>query len=88
MSIYSITFLHFVKLKYKKRHLYILYIVYIFSSIMSEILELLKERMLFGQCTDEKELSSLLENENLTFYVGIDPTYRSCHATHCIEIFM
>ena len=28
---------------------------------MSEILELLKERMLFGQCTDEKELSSLLE---------------------------
>ena len=86
MSIYSITFLHFVKLKYKKRHLYILYIVYIFSSIMSEILELLKERMLFGQCTDEKELSSLLENENLTFYVGIDPTFKSLHIGHVMPL--
>ena len=63
-----------------------MYIVYIFLIIMSKILELLKSRLLFGQCTDENALSSLLENESLNFYVGIDPTFKSLHIGHVMPL--
>lgn len=63
-----------------------MHIGYIFFSIMSKVLELLKERMLFGQCTDEKALISLLENEKVSFYVGIDPTFKSLHIGHVIPL--
>ena len=53
---------------------------------MSNVLEFLKSRLLFGQCTDEKTLSSLLENENLSFYVGIDPTFKSLHIGHVMPL--
>ncbi len=70
----------------KNSHLYILHIAYIFLSIMNKILELLKSRLLFGQCTDENALSSLLDSECLRFYVGIDPTYKSLHIGHVMPL--
>lgn len=70
----------------KNSHLYILHIAYIFLSIMNKILELLKSRLLFGQCTDENALSSLLDSECLHFYVGIDPTYKSLHIGHVMPL--
>ena len=53
---------------------------------MSHVLELLKTRLLFGQCTDEKSLSSLLDGEKLSFYVGIDPTFKSLHIGHVMPL--
>jgi len=53
---------------------------------MNHVLELLKTRLLFGQCTDEKSLSSLLDGEKLSFYVGIDPTFRSLHIGHVMPL--
>ncbi|MGP1521026.1 MAG: tyrosine--tRNA ligase [Treponema sp.] len=53
---------------------------------MSKVLELLKERLLFGQCSDEKVFSSLLESEKLSFYVGIDPTFKSLHIGHVMPL--
>ena len=53
---------------------------------MNKILELLKSRLLFGQCTDESALSSLLDSECLRFYVGIDPTYKSLHIGHVMPL--
>ena len=70
----------------KNSHLYILHIAYIFLSIMNKILELLKSRLLFEQCTDETALSSLLDSECLRFYVGIDPTYKSLHIGHVMPL--
>ena len=53
---------------------------------MNKILELLKSRLLFEQCTDETALSSLLDSECLRFYVGIDPTYKSLHIGHVMPL--
>lgn len=53
---------------------------------MNKILGLLKTRLLFGQCTDEKALSSLLETEKLNFYVGFDPTFKSLHIGHVMPL--
>ena len=53
---------------------------------MNHVLELLKTRLLFGQCTDEKSLSSLLDGEKLSFYVGIDPTFKSLHIGHVMPL--
>ena len=53
---------------------------------MNQILELLKSRLLFGQCTDEKVLTSLLDSGRLSFYVGIDPTFKSLHIGHVMPL--
>ena len=53
---------------------------------MNKMLELLKSRLLFGQCTDEKALSALLDGEQLSFYVGIDPTFKSLHIGHVMPL--
>ena len=53
---------------------------------MNKMLELLKSRLLFGQCTDEKALSALLDGEQLNFYVGIDPTFKSLHIGHVMPL--
>ena len=53
---------------------------------MNKMLELLKSRLLFGQCTDEKALSVLLDGEQLNFYVGIDPTFKSLHIGHVMPL--
>ena len=53
---------------------------------MDKTIELLRERHLFGQCTDIDRLSSLMGKESVTFYVGIDPTFKSLHIGHVLPL--
>ena len=53
---------------------------------MNETIKLLKERQLFGQCTDELTLDKLMSDEKVTFYVGIDPTFKSLHIGHVLPL--
>ncbi len=53
---------------------------------MNSTIELLKKRNLFGQCTDENALSTLMNSESVKFYVGIDPTFRSLHIGHVLPL--
>lgn len=53
---------------------------------MRETIKLLKERGLFGQCTDEASLDELMRGGAVTFYVGIDPTFKSLHIGHVLPL--
>ncbi len=53
---------------------------------MNETIKLLKERQLFGQCTDEVALDKLMKEGAVTFYVGIDPTFKSLHIGHVLPL--
>ena len=45
----------------------------------------LKERGLLYQCTDEEALKKLLESGNpISLYEGTDPTMDSLHIGHCV----
>lgn len=48
----------------------------------------LKNRNLINQTTDESELSSLLDNESITFYIGFDPTAPSLHLGNLLQILV
>lgn len=48
------------------------------------IYEMLKERGLIYQSTDEEKLKELLNNTNCPIYTGTDPTADSLHIGHCI----
>jgi len=54
---------------------------------MNSILETLKTRGFFKQCTDADALSKLMDNEPVTFYVGCDPTGSSLHIGHMVPFF-
>ncbi|MDR2964656.1 MAG: tyrosine--tRNA ligase [Treponema sp.] len=54
---------------------------------MNLILETLKTRGFFKQCTDADALSKLMDNEPVTFYVGCDPTGSSLHIGHMVPFF-
>jgi len=41
---------------------------------MNNALTILKERGFIQQCTDFEELSKLMDEGPVTFYVGVDPT--------------
>ena len=49
----------------------------------------LKQRGFIYQSTNDKELEKRLNNERLTFYMGIDPTAESLHVGHlfCLRMF-
>ncbi|WP_103679861.1 tyrosine--tRNA ligase [Alkalispirochaeta sphaeroplastigenens] len=47
----------------------------------------LKERGFFAQCTDEEALGELLDRQQVTFYVGVDPTGSSLHAGHLVPLY-
>ena len=53
---------------------------------MGSVYDLLKERGFIAQCTYEDDLKKKLESEQLTFYVGFDPTADSLHIGHYIPI--
>lgn len=53
---------------------------------MANVLDLLKERGFIKQITYEDELYKLLDKEQVTFYVGFDPTADSLHIGHYIPI--
>ncbi|MDR0496054.1 MAG: tyrosine--tRNA ligase [Treponema sp.] len=54
---------------------------------MNEVLENLKLRGFFAQCSDVEGLSRLMGEEPVTFYIGIDPTGSSAHIGHMVPFF-
>jgi tyrosyl-tRNA synthetase len=54
---------------------------------MNKALETLRERGFFQQCTDVEGLSTLMDTEAVTFYVGCDPTGKSLHIGHMVPFF-
>lgn len=47
----------------------------------------LKERGFVNQCSDEEGLAKLLDQEQVTFYIGFDPTASSLHVGHMVQLF-
>ena len=58
------------------------------SLLAQNVLDTLKERGYVAQCTNEKELRELLEKEQVTFYIGFDPTADSLHAGHFLALMV
>ena len=52
------------------------------------VFEVLKERGYLAQVTHEDEVKNLLENKNVTFYIGFDPTADSLHVGHFIQLMV
>lgn len=50
------------------------------------VYDILKERGFIAQCTNEEALRQLLDNKQVTFYVGFDPTADSLHAGHFVAL--
>ena len=53
---------------------------------MNKFLKEFKDRGYFYQCTNEKELSYLLENEKIKAYIGFDCTAESLHVGSLLQI--
>lgn len=53
---------------------------------MDNVLDILKERGFFQQCTDEEGLRKLLSEESVVFYSGFDPTADSLHVGHLMPV--
>ncbi len=47
----------------------------------------LRERGFVSQCSDEQGLAGLLDGEQVTFYIGFDPTASSLHVGHLVQLF-
>jgi len=47
----------------------------------------LKERGFVSQCSDEEGLTKFLDQEQVTFYIGFDPTASSLHVGHMVQLF-
>ena len=47
----------------------------------------LKERGFVSHCSDEEGLAKLIDQEQVTFYIGFDPTASSLHAGHMVQLF-
>ncbi len=50
-------------------------------------LDVLQERGFIKQCTDIESLRSRMDQEPITFYIGVDPTGRSLHIGHMVPFF-
>lgn len=55
---------------------------------MAHVLDILKERGLLKQITFEEDLYELLEKENVSFYIGFDPTADSLHVGHYVAMMV
>ena len=53
---------------------------------MNKFLKEFKDRGFFYQCTNEDELSKLLDNEKITGYIGFDCTAESLHVGSLLQI--
>lgn len=53
---------------------------------MSNVFETLQERGFVQQCTSEENISRLLSENQITYYVGFDPTADSLHAGSLVPI--
>ncbi len=55
---------------------------------MENVFDVLKERGMIEQCTNEEEIRKLLGSESVTFYIGFDPTADSLHVGDFIQIMV
>ena len=55
---------------------------------MENVFDVLKDRGMIEQCTNEEEIRKLLGSESVTFYIGFDPTADSLHVGHFIQIMV
>ncbi len=53
---------------------------------MIDYIQLFKDRHLFNQCTNEKELNTLLNKKKITFYIGFDATADALHAGSLVQL--
>ena len=53
---------------------------------MTSVWDTLKERGFVSQCSNEEGLKKLLDTEQVTFYIGFDPTARSLHIGNLLQI--
>lgn len=53
---------------------------------MFDYIQLFKDRHLFNQCTNEKELNELLNKKKITFYIGFDATADALHAGSLVQL--
>ena len=53
---------------------------------MNKFLEEFKDRGLFYQCTNEEELSKLLDKQKINGYIGFDCTAESLHVESLLQI--
>ena len=53
---------------------------------MNKFLKEFKERGYFYQCTDEKELSEFMNNNDVSAYIGFDSTAPSLHVGSLMQI--
>ncbi len=56
--------------------------------MQQNVYDVLTERGYIEQCTHEEEIKQLLANEQVTFYIGFDPTADSLHIGHFIQIMV
>ncbi|MCL2007674.1 MAG: tyrosine--tRNA ligase [Treponema sp.] len=54
---------------------------------MNSVLQTLKTRGFFAQCSSPEGLSRLMDEGPVTFYIGIDPTGASAHIGHMVPFF-
>ena len=52
---------------------------------MKNVIDLLNERNYIEQITHPQELKEYLENNKVSFYIGIDPTADSLHVGHFVS---
>ncbi len=52
------------------------------------VFEVLKERGFIEQCTDEAKIKELLQNEEVRFYIGFDPTADCLHVGHFMQVII
>ena len=53
---------------------------------MNKFLNEFKDRGYFYQCTNENELSNLLDNQSINAYIGFDSTASSLHVGSLMQI--
>lgn len=56
--------------------------------ILNNVFDTLNERDFIAQCTDADEVRNLLGSQQVTFYIGFDPTADSLHAGHFIALMV
>lgn len=55
---------------------------------MSNVFDTLMERGYIKQLTNEEEIRKILANEQVTFYIGFDPTADSLHVGHFLQMMV
>lgn len=55
---------------------------------MNSVFNELQDRGLIAQMTHEQEIKELLEKEQITFYIGFDPTADSLHVGHFMQMMI